>query len=211
MMCQVARHDAASVNPVAEADRLRRPRGKKRSARRWWTRERVRQGLLRFYDHTGLLPSSRHAYREVVSSLDLHKKGGRRAYPPPHIVLFHWRSFNEAWREIGVEDEARRAAAAQIEAWGLRLIRNRIGERHGKLEVVGLSGVKVCEYARRGVVRTVLWRCLCDCGRERVVESGVLGSATRQVTSCVECALARTTAAGLAALARLREETTTAR
>ena len=94
------------------------------------------------------------------------------------------------------------AATRQIEAWGLRVMKNKIGERHGALLVIALAGYRVREYRTR-VVRDVIYICRCDCGITREVEAGRLGS-VRPVTACLECTRARTNAAATASLARLR-------
>lgn len=174
-----------------------------RTRRRWWTRERVIAGLQLFFEDYGVAPTSKHEYHRLASAPNLWQKGARRRYPPHYLLLFYWPSMRDAWRDAGVESRERAEATEQIRALGLRLMRNRVGERHGELVVVGLAGYRVREYQRRGIVRIVLWRCVCDCGRERVVEAGRLGSA-RPVTSCLTCARERTTAAGAATLARLR-------
>lgn len=161
----------------------------RRTGRSWWTRERVKRGLLRFFSDTGLAPSSKHEYHRIASALDLWKKGARRRYPPFYQVLFWWPSMRDAWFAAGVESPERAEATKQLEAWGLPVNRrvNRLGERHGSLVVVGLAGLRKREYKRR-TVRVVLWRCRCDCGRERVVEAGRLGDFKRAVTKCLACA-----------------------
>lgn len=180
-----------------------------RTRRRWWTRERVIAGLRLFFEDHRFAPTSKHEYHRLASAHDLWQKGARRRYPPHYLLLFYWSSMRDAWLAAGVESREHAEATERIKAWGLRVMRNRMGERHGSLVVVGLAGFRVREYRLR-TVRIVLWRCRCDCGRERVVEAGVIGS-TRPVTSCLACARARTTAAGTAALARLWLATAAAR
>jgi hypothetical protein len=54
---------------------------------------------------------------------------------------------------------------------------DRIGQRFGKLVVV--------EQAGRDKLKKVLWKCLCDCGKEAVVVSGSLVTGNTESCGCV--------------------------
>lgn len=151
----------------------------------WWTRARVLSGLRRLYLDTGEMPTGQHVYHRLQLRLDEGRKGSLRRYPPTRSVLRYWPSFAAAWREVGFG--ANTAFRPRYEAltgllallWGARLVRNRLGERYGRLAVVGLVGFKP-----RGRKVRALWLCACDCGGVRVVDAGNLSS-TR---SCLTCA-----------------------
>lgn len=160
-----------------------RDRRKDRGRHTWWTRERVLLGLQRLRQDTGQSPTGRLAYRNLVRARDCGKWGANRRYPSEHAIMRHWPSLAQAWRAAGMEGYGRRELVSASEREGLRWIRPRqIGERHGRLVVVEFAG-----YRERERDRIALWRCVCDCGGERIVEAGRLKSKRE----CEACALGR--------------------
>jgi hypothetical protein len=144
----------------------------------------VLTGLRRLYRDTGEMPTGYATYHSLQLQLDAGRKGARRRYPPTRSVLRYWPSFAAAWREAGFGDDPafrpryEPLTGLQALLWGLRLVRNRLGERYGRLVAVGLVG-----FRRKGRKERSLWLCACDCGGVRVVDSGNLPS-TRFCLAC---------------------------
>ena len=175
--------------------RPRRPLKPAPRPRSWWTRERVLAGLRRFLRDTGEMPTGAKAYHRRVLIFDRGRTGALRLYPPFGAVLKYWPSFVAAWKDAGSESHPAfrpRIAPLPEEAgscFATRRVRNRTGERHGRLVVERLVGFK-----RRAGYWSALWRCRCDCGNTREVEAGRIEVSL----CCLECA-AKARRDGLAA------------
>jgi hypothetical protein len=165
---------------------------------RWWTRERVLSGLSRFYLETGQAPTGCKQYRRLVAGLDGGKKRAERRYPSEYAIYLYWPSLAEAWRAAGivVYGQVELLIPASAEGRGYGKPRPR-GERHGRLIVLEFAG-----YKQRKRHRASLWRCLCDCGRERIVE----GDQLRVRRECRECGAGRLREARVRSIARACEE-----
>lgn len=150
--------------------------------RSWWTRERVRAGLLRLYADTGHAPNCGDApYRRLMRELGQHGlKGALRRYPTDASVLRYWPSMAAAWRELGITPDGRRGLATLPDGSGADggAWRYQVGERHGRLVVVEFAGYYTWAKGRKG-----LWLCRCDCGKERIVEAGNF-KVKRECRSC---------------------------
>ena len=157
----------------------------KRYPRRYWTRERVLEGLRRFYRDTGELPTGAKAYHARRLSLGTL---ARRRYPPFMAVMDYWPSFVAAWKEAGCDSEPAFKPRAQplpeefAREVGAHNFKDRTNERHGRLVVRSLQRVIINK--REWAV--AYWLCDCDCGGTRVVKAGTF----HPTNCCRECAAA---------------------
>jgi hypothetical protein len=78
--------------------------------RTWWTRERVLNGLRRFYDQTGEAPVTSILWAQVASNRDRRRQTWRRRFPSSYGVLRYFPSFRAAWEAAGVQLTNRRQA-----------------------------------------------------------------------------------------------------
>lgn len=60
-----------------------------------------------------------------------------------------------------------------------------IGNRYGRLEVIGYDGFDRCKKYGTSTQRNHKWRCKCDCGNDVVVLGGSLRSGTTQSCGCL--------------------------
>jgi hypothetical protein len=154
----------------------------------------VLSGLRRLYRDTGRMPTGQHAYHRLQLRLDEGRKGSLRRYPPTQSIRRYWPTFAAAWRAAGFGDDPafqpRYEPLTGLRAllWGPRLVRDRLGERYGRLSVVGLAGFKL-KRARGALVPRALWLCACDCGGARVIDPSNLP----RKRSCLTCAARRGT------------------
>lgn len=75
---------------------------KARSREAWWTRERVIEGLLRFYREYGVAPTSTKHFQELTRSTAISQHGVGNSYPSFYGVLKHFANFRDAWAACGV-------------------------------------------------------------------------------------------------------------
>lgn len=74
-----------------------------RSREVWWTRERVVEGLRRFYRDFGFAPTSTEAYQQKQQFTGTSQNGVGNPYPSFYGVLKYFRTFREAWTAAGVK------------------------------------------------------------------------------------------------------------
>jgi hypothetical protein len=106
----------------AASTRLGTPRrfasGALEGHRTWWTRERVLDGLRRFYDQTVQAPVTSILWDQVASNRGRRRQTWRRRFPSSYGVLRYFPSFRTAWEAAGVQLANRRQAPwASIEDW----------------------------------------------------------------------------------------------
>ena len=171
------------ANSLALKDRRKAP-----IYRSWWTRERVLAGLRRLYADTGQAPNcAGHSYVRLMREYgQCGLKGGRRRYPPDTAILRYWPTFAHAWREAGITPDGRRVLTTAPDESGVGWAgRHEAGERHGRLTVVEFAGYYY--WGKEGKERKGQWRCICDCGREDIVQAGSF----KRKRECKHCAWAR--------------------
>lgn len=149
----------------------------------WWTRARVLEGLRRLHRETGEAPTARRRYQALVGPVDRGRVGALRRYPSACSVSRHFEGFAQAWKAAGISASSPTGVTLVegVEGLGRAKLRQP-GERFGRLVVVRLSG-----YRERAGARWALWLCRCDCGGERLVESGRI----HQKRECEACGRAR--------------------
>lgn len=168
-----------------------RDRRHARPYRSWWTRERVLEGLRRLHADTEQVPTcGGQSYRRLMKECgQTGVKGADRLYPTAEAVMRYWPTFVEAWKAAGVEVRHRRGRVLTSAHYGtvMNWVRRReAGERCGRLTVMEFAG-----YRQHGKWRLALWRCVCECGLERIVAAGQF----TKVRECVPCARERRAAA----------------
>jgi HNH endonuclease len=82
--------------------------GRVDAGRTWWTRERVLDGLRRFYQATGQAPVASPAYRHLARARARSPR--RRRYPSAYAILRHFPTLRAAWEVAGVQLGHRRYA-----------------------------------------------------------------------------------------------------
>lgn len=82
----------------------KRSRGNNRRRYRtcWWTKERVNEGLIRFYRDFKFAPTATEQYQKMTKGTVVNQSGVGNPYPSFASVLRYYHSFREAWTEIGV-------------------------------------------------------------------------------------------------------------
>jgi hypothetical protein len=86
---------------------------------KWWTRQRVLDGLRRFYRDFGCAPTSTAAYQERQQFTGSSNTGVGNPYPSSYGVLKYFASFREAWKAIGIETDRAWEAWSPEEDWFL--------------------------------------------------------------------------------------------
>jgi hypothetical protein len=69
----------------------------------WWTKDRVIEGLRRFYRDFGFAPTSTEVYLEHTTGTGAGRQGVGNPYPSSYPVLKYFSSFREAWTAAGVK------------------------------------------------------------------------------------------------------------
>jgi hypothetical protein len=69
----------------------------------WWTRERVLEGLRRFYRDFKVAPTAMWEYHQLQKFTGQSQNGVGNPYPSFYGVLKHFPSFRDAWRAAGVK------------------------------------------------------------------------------------------------------------
>ncbi len=85
----------------------------------WWTRERVLDGLRRFYRDFGFAPTATSEYQERQRFTGNSNTGVGNPYPSSYGVLKYFASFREAWKAIGIETDRAWEAWSPEEDWFL--------------------------------------------------------------------------------------------
>jgi len=71
--------------------------------RAWWTKQRVIEGLKRFYSDRSCAPTSSEEWQELTAGSAVSLRGFDNPYPSTASILRHFPSFREAWTAAGVE------------------------------------------------------------------------------------------------------------
>lgn len=92
------------MNATPSINTQQRPRRNNRRTYRpcWWTKERVNEGLARFYRDFGFAPTATEQYQQWTKGTVVNKSGVGNPYPSFASVLRYYGSFREAWTAIGV-------------------------------------------------------------------------------------------------------------
>jgi hypothetical protein len=69
--------------------------------RKWWTRERVIEGLLRFYRDFGVAVTDGAVWHRMIKFTGANRGIGN-PYPGRMTVMRHFKSFCEAWAAAGI-------------------------------------------------------------------------------------------------------------
>lgn len=94
------------------------PKYRRRAA--WWTRDRVVEGLRRFYRDHGTAPTSTEHYAEMTKGTGSDRTGVGNPYPSFYGVLKYFRTFREAWTAVGVKVNRDYEEWTPEEEWFLR-------------------------------------------------------------------------------------------
>lgn len=86
----------------------------------WWTRERVIEGLRRFYRDHGIAPTATEKYNELTKGTGRNRNGVGNPYPSFYGVLKHFGTFREAWTAAGVQVNRDFEEWTPEEEWFLR-------------------------------------------------------------------------------------------
>lgn len=84
----------------------------------YWTRERVLQGLLRFYREHGYAPTGSAAWQAATGGTWCLPPN--RPYPSFASILRHFRSLRQAWAAAGVETDRAHEDFTPEEHWYIR-------------------------------------------------------------------------------------------
>lgn len=68
----------------------------------YWTKERVIQGMKRFYRDFGFAPTSTGAWQRHTTGTGENHSGVGNPYPSFYGVLKYWKTFRYAWKELGI-------------------------------------------------------------------------------------------------------------
>ncbi len=90
-----------------------------RYRKEWWTRERVLEGLRRFYRDFEFAPTSTEEYQKRAQFTGASNSGVGNPYPSSYGVLKYFSSFREAWAEAGVKMDRAYEAWSPEEDWFL--------------------------------------------------------------------------------------------
>lgn len=90
-----------------------------RYRKQWWTRQRVLDGLRRFYRDFGFAPISTEAYLNHTQFTGSSNSGVGNPYPSSYGVLKYFSSFREAWAAAGIETDRAYEAWSPEEDWFL--------------------------------------------------------------------------------------------
>lgn len=69
----------------------------------YWTRERVIEGLIKFFRVYKITPTSTEAYHPYTKNQGKGNQGVDREFPSFYAVLKHFRSFRAAWEAAGIK------------------------------------------------------------------------------------------------------------
>src|SRR5262249_1860129 len=69
----------------------------------YWTRERVNEGLIKFYRVYKVTPTSTETYHQYTKNQGKGNQGVDREFPSFYAVLKFFRTFRQAWTAAGVE------------------------------------------------------------------------------------------------------------
>ena len=87
--------------------------------KRWWTRERVLEGLRRFFRDFGFAPTSIAAYQERQQFTGVSNTGVGNPYPSSYGVLKYFKTFRQAWSAVGIKTDRAWEAWSPEEDWFL--------------------------------------------------------------------------------------------
>ncbi len=86
---------------TASINRLTRRKTRQRTV--WWTKERVLDGLRRFYRDFKVAPTGMDQYHKLQRFTGTAQNGVGNPYPSFYGVLKYFSNFREAWRAAGVK------------------------------------------------------------------------------------------------------------
>lgn len=85
----------------------------------WWTRERVLEGLRRFYRDFGFAPTATAEYQKRQQFTGASNTGVGNPYPSSYGVLKYFGTFREAWTAAGIRTDRAWEAWTPEEDWFL--------------------------------------------------------------------------------------------
>ena len=85
----------------------------------WWTRERVLDGLRRFYRDFGFAPTATAEYQKRQQFTGASNTGVGNPYPSSYGVLKYFGTFREAWTAAGIRTDRAWEAWTPEEDWFL--------------------------------------------------------------------------------------------
>lgn len=91
------------------------PKGRRR--RRWWTKERVIEGLLRFMRDFKFAPTATEEYQRYQQYTGKRQNGVGNPYPSSATVLGYFASFRAAWNAAGIEVDRGDVPWTPAEEW----------------------------------------------------------------------------------------------